>query len=87
MHVAIRPEKVKLSKELTRSSSEYNWTQGIVQDIVYLGDVSVYYVRLQSGKIALSTVTNTVRAAERQIQWDDKVFLSWNPENGIVLTI
>lgn len=87
VHVAIRPEKVKLSKELTRSSSEYNWTQGIVQDIVYLGDVSVYYVRLQSGKIALSTVTNTVRAAERQIQWDDKVFLSWNPENGIVLTI
>ena len=87
VHVAIRPEKVTISKELTRSSNEYNWTQGIVQDIVYLGDVSVYYVKLQSGKIALSTVTNTVRAAERQIQWDDKVFLSWNPENGIVLTI
>lgn len=87
VHVAIRPEKVKISKELTRSSSEYNWTQGIVQDIVYLGDVSIYYVKLKSGKIALSTVANTVRAAERQIQWDDKVFLSWNPENGIVLTI
>lgn len=87
VHVAIRPEKVKISKELTRSSSEFNWTQGIVQDIVYLGDVSIYYVKLNSGKIALSTVTNTVRAAERQIQWDDKVFLSWNPENGIVLTM
>ncbi len=87
VHVAIRPEKVKISKELTRSSSEYNWTRGIVQDIVYLGDVSIYYVKLKSEKIVLATVTNTVRAAERQIQWDDDVFLSWNPENGIVLTM
>lgn len=87
VHVAIRPEKVRISKELTRSSSDYNWTRGIVQDIVYLGDVSIYYVKLQSGKMALSTVTNSVRVAERQIQWDDEVFLSWNPENGIVLTM
>lgn len=83
--VAIRPEKVMLTVQ--QPSFEYNWTSGIVKDIVYLGDVSIYHVKLQSGITVLSTVTNLVRAAERPIQWEDKVFLYWKPENGIVLAI
>lgn len=83
--VAIRPEKVVLTT--TAPSGEYNWTSGIVQDIVYLGDVSIYHVQLASGVIVLATVANLVRAAERPIQWDDEVFLCWKPENGIILAI
>lgn len=83
--IAIRPEKVVLTTE--EPKSEYNWTSGIVKDIAYLGDVSIYHVELLSGIIVLATVTNLVRVAERPIQWDDKVFLQWKPENGIVLTI
>jgi putrescine transport system ATP-binding protein len=83
--VAIRPEKVMLT--VTQPKGEYNWTSGVVEDIVYLGDVSIYHVRLQSGMLVFSTVTNLVRVAERPIQWEDKVFLYWKPENGIVLAI
>jgi putrescine transport system ATP-binding protein len=83
--VAIRPEKVMLTVE--QPTDDYNWTSGIVNDIVYLGDVSIYYVKLASGMIVLATVANLVRAAERPIQWEDEVFLYWRPENGIVLAI
>lgn len=83
--VAIRPEKVMLSLEEPKGG--YNWTKGIVQDIAYLGDVSIYYVKLKSGKIVLATVANLVRVAERPIQWDDEVYLHWKPENGIVLAV
>lgn len=83
--VAIRPEKVMLSLE--EPKGEFNWTSGIVQDIAYLGDVSIYYVKLQSGAVVLATVANLVRAAERPIQWDDKVYLYWRPESGIVLAV
>ncbi len=83
--VAIRPEKVMLSLE--EPKEEYNWTSGIVQDIAYLGDVSIYYVKLKSGKVVLATVANLVRVAERPIQWDDQVYLRWKPENGIVLAV
>ncbi len=83
--VAVRPEKVVLS--LKEPEGEYNWTSGIVQDIAYLGDVSIYYVKLNSGKIVLATVANLVRVAERPIQWDDQVYLRWKPENGIVLAV
>lgn len=83
--VAIRPEKVVLTT--VAPEGNYNWTNGIVEDIVYLGDVSIYHVRLASGITVLATVANLVRAAERPIQWDDEVFLYWKPENGIVLAI
>jgi putrescine transport system ATP-binding protein len=83
--VAIRPEKVMLTDE--QPEGEYNWTGGIVKDIVYLGDVSIYHVKLRSGTVVFSTVTNSVRAAERPIQWDDEVFLYWKAENGIILAM
>ncbi|MDR3187351.1 MAG: polyamine ABC transporter ATP-binding protein [Holosporaceae bacterium] len=83
--VAIRPEKVILTT--VQPKEDYNWTKGIVKDIVYLGDVSIYYVKLASGVMVLATVANLVRAAERPIQWEDEVFLYWKPENGIVLAI
>jgi putrescine transport system ATP-binding protein len=83
--VAIRPEKVMLTT--VQPKEDYNWTNGIVKDIVYLGDVSIYHVKLASGIMVLATVANLVRAAERPIQWEDEVFLHWKPENGIVLAI
>jgi putrescine transport system ATP-binding protein len=83
--VAIRPEKVMLTD--TQPNGEYNWTSGIVEDIIYLGDVSIYHIRLRSGIIVFATVTNSVRAAERPVQWDDEVFLYWKSENGIILAM
>ncbi len=85
VHVAIRPEKVKISKE--KPNKKNNWAFGIVEDVVYLGDVSIYYVRTELNKMLLATETNLVRVAERAIQWEDKVYLSWEQENGIILTI
>lgn len=84
IHIAIRPEKIMLSKK-KQKKTDTNWAVGIVKDIVYLGDVSIYHVLLKSGKIVFSTVTNLARAAERPIQWEDEVYLSWNPESGIGL--
>ena len=83
--VAIRPEKIMLST--SQPGGEYNWAKGVVEDIAYLGDVSIYYVKLQSGITVLATVANLVRAAERPIQWEDEIYVYWKPENGIVLSM
>jgi putrescine transport system ATP-binding protein len=82
--VAIRPEKVHLSLEPFKGNR--NTTKGIVREIAYLGDVSVYYIQLPSQMNVLATVTNQVRLAERPINWNDEVYLSWRPESGVVLT-
>lgn len=82
--VAIRPEKVMLSR--TVPTSEKNYTRGIVQEIGYLGDMSIYHIALSSGKIIQAALPNLYRLSERDIQWDDEVYVYWRAENGIVLT-
>jgi putrescine transport system ATP-binding protein len=84
--VAIRPEKVMISNEQTLANPTYNHMQGIVSEIAYLGDVSVYHVELSSKKKVLATLTNQFRLAERPINWDDQVYLSWRPESAVILT-
>jgi putrescine transport system ATP-binding protein len=84
--VAIRPEKVMISKEPIIHHQVRNMTRGIVDEIAYLGDVSIYHIKLASGKKVLATLTNQFRLAERPINWDDEVYLSWRPESGVVLT-
>jgi len=59
---AIRPEKISLSRE--RPDGEYapaNVTRGMVEDVVYLGDMSVFQVVLESGKRLRVTKANSLR--------------------------
>jgi putrescine transport system ATP-binding protein len=82
--VAVRPEKVQMS--VRAKALDNNAVKGTVEEIGYLGDVSIYHVRLETGKIVLATEPNLVRLAERPVTWEDTVYLSWKPENAIILT-
>jgi putrescine transport system ATP-binding protein len=82
---AIRPEKVSISREAPADTS-VNTATGEVWDIGYLGDVSIYHVKLPSGAMLKSTVTNRTRVVERPITWEDRVWLTWPRDAGIVLT-
>src|SRR6187455_3135917 len=63
--VAIRPEKVKLSRRGPASDSAYsqaiNRLEGVVTDVGYLGGSTVYKVKLDSGAVVRSSVANTAR--------------------------
>jgi len=82
--LAVRPEKVRLSRE--RPQAADNSVGGQVSDIGYLGDVSIYHVRLRTGVTMKATAANLTRMVERPIGWNDQVFLSWPREAGIVLS-
>jgi putrescine transport system ATP-binding protein len=82
---AIRPEKVNISLD-PPADRALNTVSGEVWDIGYLGDVSIYHVRLPTGATVKSTVTNRTRLVERPITWDDRVWLSWSRDGGVVLT-
>ena len=82
--VAIRPEKVMITTQELPPSR--NCVRGRVDDIAYMGDVSIYHVVLPSGTKILACMTNHVRLAERPINWEDEVTLTWRPENGVILT-
>ncbi|MDR2666905.1 MAG: ABC transporter ATP-binding protein [Holosporales bacterium] len=82
--LAIRPEKIMVST--LKPTHEKNWTIGIIKEIAYLGDISIYYVQLASGKIVMATLPNLLRLSERNFQWDDTIYLFWRSENSLVLT-
>ena len=83
--IALRPEKVRIALQPPASLAE-NCLAGQVWDIGYLGDVSIYKVRADNGLMMKAAVSNMTRLVERPIGWDDRVWLSWTPDAGVVLT-
>ncbi len=83
--VALRPEKVRIAHAPPPTDGE-NCVAGQVGNIGYLGDLSVYKVRLDNGTVMKAAVANVTRLVERPIGWDDRVWLSWAPEAAMVLT-
>ena len=83
--LAIRPEKIIISKN--RRSSKHNMAKGVVENIGYLGDVSIYHIRLaQSGKVVQAMLPNLSRMSKPPIMWDDTVYLTWAPDSVLILT-
>jgi putrescine transport system ATP-binding protein len=81
---AIRPEKIHLGRQQPEGPD--NWTMGVVRDIAYMGDLSVYLLRLDSGKVIRVTQPNSYRHAEDRITWDERVYLSWHASSPVVVT-
>ena len=84
--VAIRPEKISISKTPPAKAGP-NQIQGIVDDIGYLGDTSIYKVLLENGQIVDVTSPNHIRPISRKhaITWEDKVYLNWAPSSAMLL--
>jgi len=80
--LAVRPEKARISRE--QPQNEYNWCHGEVEDIAYLGGISVYYIRLANDQVIQSVMTNRDRRSDPPT-WKDKVFISWEATSGVVL--
>jgi putrescine transport system ATP-binding protein len=82
--VAIRPEKMEVATA-PPAGPAVNRLAGTVADIAYLGDVSIYHVRLEGGATVRATVANRQRLIERPVTWDDPVWLSFGADAAVVL--
>ena len=81
--VAIRPEKIQLSRE--RPAQQDNVLQGVITGIAYLGDATRYLVRLPTGFLLRVTAPNVFRHEER-LQHDECVWLHWHASSPVVVT-
>jgi len=82
--VAVRPEKIFISKEKPANSDDV-CIEGVVDDLGYLGNRSLYRIRLESGKIVQVSSQNRRRSVTRFLEWEDKVWISWRPRSAVVL--
>jgi putrescine transport system ATP-binding protein len=87
--VAVRPEKMRIARDQLPAAGPAepaNSAAATIVDIGYLGDLSIYKLRTETGVPLQAAVANTGRSAEGAVGWDDKVWLSFPPEAAIVLT-
>ena len=82
---AIRPEKITISRQQPAAANE-NLVRGTVREIAYMGDMSIYLVQIESGKMMRVTLPNTMRGGERPIAREESVWLSWHGSSPVVLT-
>ena len=81
---AIRPEKIKVSSK--KPDGAANVMEGEIYDLAYLGDMTVYHVRLVDGQVVKASALNSSRITEDPLSWNDKAWISFAPDAGVVLT-
>ncbi len=82
--VMVRPEKIAMGR-VPAMGEGLNHLDGIVAEIAYHGDVSLYRVRLAGGQVVTVTAANLRHAAEPGLDRGDRVVLSWHPANAVLL--
>ena len=87
--VAIRPEKVKLSRRGPASDTDHahsiNRLEGVVTDVSYLGGLTVYKVKLDSGAVVRSSMANTARLDVDAYSAGQRVTAWFTPDDCVVL--
>jgi putrescine transport system ATP-binding protein len=87
--VAIRPEKVRLSRRGPASDAGHaqsiNRLEGVVTDIGYLGGSTVYKVKLDSGAVVRASVANIARLDRDTYGAGERVVAWFTPDDCMVL--
>ena len=83
--VAVRPEKIFIDKERPTVDGR-TVLKGVVLDLGYFGNLSLYKVQLPNGLVLLVSAQNRRRSAVRTVEWDDEVYVSWNIPSAILLS-
>jgi putrescine transport system ATP-binding protein len=82
--VAVRPERMRLTRD--KPAVLDNCLSGIVVEIGYLGELSIYQVRIADGARVTAAIANSGTAGERSPHQGEQVWLNFPAEAPIVLT-
>ena len=87
--VAIRPEKIKLSRRGLASDADnsqaINRLEGVVTDVGYLGGLTVYKVKLDTGAMVRASMANTARIDRDTYSAGQRVVAWFTPDDCVVL--
>jgi putrescine transport system ATP-binding protein len=85
--VALRPEKITLSKAMPDTGhGEHNRVKGTVKEMAYFGSFTVFHLALASGALLKVSLANTQRHRDESYTWGDAVWAHWEPSSQVVLT-
>ncbi|MBO4305286.1 MAG: ABC transporter ATP-binding protein [Lentisphaeria bacterium] len=86
VNLSIRPEKFSISSTEPRITDAHtNLLRGKVEEVIYLGAHTRYWVRVQDWRISVIKQHFSYALDEKNIRWDDEVWLRFEGDNAYML--
>ena len=85
IHLSLRPEKLMVSREKPLVGQWENAVPGTVEDIIYFGSHTRYWVRCGEYRICAEQQHRTFQLDDLAPSWGDSVWLRWHANDGFLL--
>jgi spermidine/putrescine transport system ATP-binding protein len=88
--VTVRPEKIRIAPEKPEKlPPDVNVLSGVVEDMIYTGFQTKYFVRVSKNKEPLIVFRQHVQyfMDEKPITWKDKVSIWWNTKDSFMVEV
>jgi len=85
VHLSVRPEKLNITLDPPPTSPRHNVLEGEVEEVVYLGSHTRFWVRVGEYRLTVSRQHDHYLLDHKRITWKDHVWLSWNADDGYML--
>ncbi len=85
VQLSIRPEKISISLYRPEVSSMHNLCQGVVEDIIYMGSSTKYWVKVGEHTLEVSGLHDSFMLDEKRITSGDEVWLVWHADSAYML--
>ena len=85
VYLSVRPEKFRIARDKPEINGRHNVVAGRVEDVVYLGTHTKYWVRVQDYRISVYQQHSRFLLDEKPISWKDDVWLYWHADDGFML--
>jgi spermidine/putrescine transport system ATP-binding protein len=85
VYLSIRPEKIHISRDRPEASAQRNILPAVVEDMIYLGSTTKYWVRTHGLRIQVLRQHFRFFLDEKPIRWNDDVWIWWHGDDGFML--
>lgn len=89
VYLGLRPEKIHIFKSSSNHPDEIgsrlNVLEGVVEDIIYLGSQTKYWVRVGPKRLIVLQQHDHFLSKDQTITWNDKVWITWDADDSFIL--
>lgn len=85
VHLSLRPEKILVSREKPVLRQDENLIHGVIEDIIYFGSHTRYWVRCGEWRLCAEMQHRTYQLDDAPLKWGDPVHLHWHANDGYLL--
>jgi spermidine/putrescine transport system ATP-binding protein len=85
VYLSVRPEKIRILRDRPLEDRLRNVMPARVEDVIYLGSSTRYWVRVQEYRVAIFQQHSRFLLDEKPITWNDTVWMVWHADDGFML--